>query len=109
MVHGAQAIKARLLEAAGLAATNGANGSHDTKLSERTEQDLLADEGDPSRLLPSAEGIVTFPGLPDEVREWLTLELERVSTNGNGTNGSGTDGNRSGPGDEAPPDNALAR
>ncbi len=109
MGEGAQAIRARLRAAAGLSASNSANGSHDPKLSERTEKDLLVDEGDPSRLAPSAEGIVTFPGLSAEVREWLAHELRCMSTNGNGASGCRADGNRSSPDDQAPPDSTSPR
>lgn len=48
------------------------------------ERDLDADELDPSRVAPSAEGAVTFGGLTDEVRAWLEEEIARASRNGNG-------------------------
>jgi hypothetical protein len=35
-------------------------------------------------LAPSAEGIVTFPGLPEDVRDWLATQLEDLGGNGNG-------------------------
>jgi hypothetical protein len=37
-----------------------------------------ADERDPSRVAPSAEGVTTFAGLPGGVRDWLSRELKIV-------------------------------
>jgi hypothetical protein len=58
-----------------------------------TIDDLHADEKDPSRIAPSAEGIVTFAGLPADVRDWLAGELAKVGSNGSvpGSNGHATE------------------
>jgi len=76
-------IKNSVREAAGLGtAENGSDRAEATHA--EVEQDLNADELDPSRVAPSAEGEVTFGGLTDEVRVWLEEEIARVSRNGNG-------------------------
>lgn len=44
-----------------------------------TRADIQADEDDPARIAPSAEGEVSFAGLPHRVREWLQRELHGLS------------------------------
>jgi len=48
-------------------------------LSESAQADVQADENDPARIAPSAEGEVSFAGLPHKVREWLQRELHSLS------------------------------
>lgn len=83
-------IKARLRAAASVGAR-----VHDSEpeeaLAPEVEHDLDADERDPSRVAPSAEGAVTFAGLPDDVREWLATELEEIGHNGDGRRPQGAD------------------
>lgn len=67
------------------------NGSRSKKgMAVASSHDLDADEKAPSRIAPSAEGVVRFAGLPGEVREWLAEQLAQVGTNGsaNGSNGT---------------------
>lgn len=53
-------------------------------------KDVAADERDPSRFAPSAEGIVSFAGLSPEVRQWLAGRLADMGSNGSGSNGHGS-------------------
>lgn len=39
---------------------------------------LDAEENNPARVAPSAEGVTTFAGLPKHVRSWLSRELADV-------------------------------
>ena len=39
---------------------------------------LDAEENNPARVAPSAEGVTTFAGLPKHVRSWLSSELADV-------------------------------
>lgn len=87
MANSPQEIKSLLRKAGGLASSPNGSDAH-RPLPSQVEEDLYADEHAPSRVAPSAEGLVTFPGLPDDVRVWLATQLEQVGSNGNG-NGSG--------------------
>lgn len=81
MARSPQEIKTILREAGGL----GQDGLEPHEpLPAKVEDDLKADERDPSRVAPSAEGVVTFPGLSPDVRSWLAAEIEKVGRNGNG-------------------------
>ena len=83
MAGSPQEIKTLLRKAAGLEVhQNGATAK--ARLPDSVKDDLKADEQDPSRVAPSAEGVVTFAGLPRDVRRWLASELEKLGRNGNG-------------------------
>jgi len=76
-------IKKRLMKAAGVSSRDdGPAAAND--LPARVRHDLLADEDDPSRYVPSAEGVVTFAGLSEDVRDWVGKQLLglRARTNG---------------------------
>jgi len=47
-------------------------------LSDSAQAAVRADEDDPSRVAPSAEGATTFEGLPSRVRAWLARELDHI-------------------------------
>jgi hypothetical protein len=66
-------IRARLKRAGDV---ENAEGAPEPTRAQREATD--AEENDPARIAPSAEGVTTFAGLPGEVRSWLSAQLGGV-------------------------------